>query len=331
MPQNCLSQQIDNSIVRISIVIPCFNEAEAIIELTKQLENSFLSTDQHRKYLFVLVDDGSMDCTWPRIKEFCHVKNSRVLGIKLSRNFGHQKALLAGLDYAVKFSDYILTMDADLQHPIHAGLAMLDLAISEKYNVVLGEREKDPHSSFFKRSTSKSFYKLLNFLGAEITPNVSDFRVMDRQSTVALVNHGDTMFFTRGIISLIGFKQTVFPYQVAKRFAGESKYSIKKMLKFASEGITSLSIAPLRLTFLASMIIFIICGASLVYTLSAWLSGNVVSGWTSIMLSLYLLFGFNFLLIGILGEYVGKIYFQSLRRPRYVIQEISDNHRLPGN
>ena len=331
MPQNRVNPQGSNSIVRVSVVIPCFNEAETINELAKQLENSFLATDKHRKYLFILVDDGSIDCTWLRINDFCHLKNSRMLGIKLSRNFGHQKALLAGLDYAVKCSDYILTMDADLQHPIHAGLAMLELAISEKYNVVLGEREKDPHSSFFKRSTSKSFYKLLNFLGAEIAPNVSDFRVMDRQSTVALVNHGDTMFFTRGIISLIGFKQTVFPYQVAKRFAGESKYSIKKMLKFASEGITSLSLAPLRLTFLASMVIFIICGASLIYTLSAWLSGNVVSGWTSIMLSLYILFGFNFLLIGILGEYVGKIYFQSLRRPRYIIQEISENHQFSDN
>jgi glycosyltransferase involved in cell wall biosynthesis len=331
MPQNCSNPQGSNSIVRVSIVIPCYNEAEAINELAKQLDNSFLSTDKQRKYLFILVDDGSIDCTWLRIKDFCHVKNSRVLGIKLSRNFGHQKALLAGLDYAVKCSDYILTMDADLQHPIHAGLSMLDLAISEKFNIVLGEREKDPHSSFFKRSTSKSFYKLLNFLGAEIAPNVSDFRVMDRQSTVALVNHGDAMFFTRGIISLIGFKQAVFPYQVARRFAGKSKYSIKKMLKFASEGVISLSIAPLRLTFLASMIIFVICGASFVYTISAWLSGNAVSGWTSIMLSLYILFGFNFLLIGILGEYVGKIYFQSLRRPRYVIQEILEKDRSSDN
>ena len=217
-------------------------------------------------------------------------------------------------------------MDADLQHPIHTGLEMLDLAIAENFNIVLGERKVDAHSSVFKRSTSKSFYKLLNLLGAEIAPNVSDFRVMDQQSTAVLVDHGDATFFTRGIISLIGFKQAIYPYTVARRFAGESKYSIKKMLKFASEGILSLSIAPLRLTFIASVILFLICSVVLIYILKAFLVGDVVSGWTSIILSMYVLFGFNFLLIGILGEYIGKIYFQSLRRPRYIIQEIASKN-----
>lgn len=318
-----------NKLIRtISIVIPCFNESESINELTKQLELGFPSTDKERSYLFILVDDGSSDSTWASIQKYCKQEQSRGLGIKLSRNFGHQKALLAGLEYAIKYSDYILTMDADLQHPIKAGLKMLDIAINNGYNIVLGERQKDPHSSIFKRSTSKSFYKVLNFLGAEIAPNVSDFRVMDKQSTAALVDHGDTMFFTRGIISLIGFRQAIYPYKVAKRFAGKSKYSTKKMLKFASEGVTSLSVAPLRFTFIASMVIFAICGAVLVYVLRSWLVGDAVSGWTSIIFSLYILFGFNFLLIGILGEYVGKIYFQSLHRPRYVIQEILDEGRL---
>lgn len=313
---------------KISIVIPCFNESESIDELTQQLELGFSSSDKERNYLFILVDDGSTDSTWLCIQKYCNETQSRGVGIKLSRNFGHQKALLAGLEYAVKCSDYILTMDADLQHPIKAGLNMLELAINQSYNIVLGERQKDPHSSIFKRSTSKSFYKVLNFLGAEIAPNVSDFRVMDKQSTAALIDHGDTMFFTRGIISLIGFKQAVYPYKVAKRFAGESKYSVKKMLKFASEGITSLSVAPLRFTFIASMIIFSICGAVLIYVLRSWLAGDVVSGWTSIILSLYILFGFNFMLIGILGEYVGKIYFQSLRRPRYLVQEITNKNHI---
>ena len=315
------------STIAISIVIPCFNESESINELTKQLEDKFSSSDEHRQYKFILVDDGSSDGTWASIERYCKSENSRGLGIKLSKNFGHQKALLAGLEYAVSFSDFILTMDADLQHPIETGLKMLNLAITEDYNIVLGERKNDTHSSIFKRSTSKSFYRFINFLGAEIAPNVSDFRVMDQQSTAALIDHGDAVFFTRGIISLIGFKQTTYPYTVAQRYAGQSKYSFKKMLKFASEGILSLSIAPLRVTFIASIILFAICIIVLAYILESFLTGNTVSGWTSIILSLYILFGFNFLLIGILGEYIGKIYFQSLRRPRYIIQKIEEKRK----
>ena len=318
--------QLEEPVIKISVVIPCFNESESINELIKQLEIGFVRGDTQRRYRFILVDDGSTDTTWACIEKYCRAKKSRGIGLKLSKNFGHQKALLAGLEYAVKSSDYILTMDADLQHPIHTGLEMLDLAIAENFNIVLGERKVDAHSSVFKRSTSKSFYKLLNLLGAEIAPNVSDFRVMDQQSTAVLVDHGDATFFTRGIISLIGFKQAIYPYTVARRFAGESKYSIKKMLKFASEGILSLSIAPLRLTFIASVILFLICSVVLIYIVKAFLVGDVVSGWTSIILSMYVLFGFNFLLIGILGEYIGKIYFQSLRRPRYIIQEIASKN-----
>ena len=308
---------------KVAVVIPCFNEAESIDELFKQLDSNFLVEDPQCTYSFILVDDGSVDETWYKISKFSNNQNSRVYGLKLSRNFGHQKALLAGLEYALKSADFIITMDADLQHPIKDARKMLLLAINRRYNIVLGQRKLDEYSSFFKKSTSKSFYKLMNYFGVDIVPNVSDFRVMDKASTEALIDHGDTTFFTRGIISLIGFSQYIYAYNVEKRFAGESKYSTRKMIKFASEGITSLSISPLRLTFLASLVMFGICGAVLIYVIGSWFSGNIASGWSSIILSIYILFGFNFLLIGILGEYIGKIYQQSLRRPRYIIQEMS--------
>lgn len=310
----------------IAIVIPCYNESESLEELILQLKDKFQADSLQRtcSYRFVLVDDGSTDTTWQQIQAHCNLPGSPISGIKLSRNFGHQKALLAGLEYAVSFCDYVITMDADLQHPIEAAKEMLEMAIKNNHNIVLGQRYKDQHSTLFKRSTSRLFYKLMNSIGAELTPDVSDFRVMDKQSASALVSHGDNIFFTRGIISLIGFNQAIYQYKVAKRFAGTSKYSLKKMLKFASEGITSLSISPLRLNFIVSLILFAICGLVLIYSIRSWLMGTVVSGWTSIIVSIYVLFGINFLLIGILGEYVGKIYFQSLKRPRYIIQKLEN-------
>lgn len=311
---------IRNSVC-IAIVIPCFNESESITELIKQLDETFESHNPTRSYKFLLVDDGSNDTTWEYIVH-ASLRNSRVSGLRLSKNFGHQKALLAGLEYSVEFGDFIISMDADLQHPVSIAMEMLNQAINCDYNIVLGRRVQDKHSSIFKRSTSKLFYRILNSLGAEIAPDVSDFRVMDKQSASALVRHGDNTLFTRGIVSLIGFKQMIYPYRVAERFAGSSKYTKRKMFKFASEGIISLSVAPLRLTFVLSIFLLLVCLIVLLYIIVSWSMGLTVPGWTSISLSIYALFSVNFLLIGLQGEYLGKTYFQTLGRPRYIIQEV---------
>lgn len=311
------------SALNIAIIIPCYNESESIGELIKQLNNQFKDIPNHFSYHFLLVNDGSTDDTWKLIEFFSSQSKSRVSGICLSRNFGHQKALLAGLEYASEFADYTICMDADLQHPISAAKEMLDIAINNEKNIVLGQRSADQHSTQFKRITSKLFYKTLNFLGAEISPNVSDFRVMDKQSTLAMIDHGDNTFFSRGIISLIGFNQQIYEYKVAQRYAGYSKYSLRKMLKFAVEGLTSLSTAPLRISFLSSIVLFFLCLALIAYVLNAWRTGSSVPGWTSMLFSIYILFGINFIIIGIQGLYVGKIYLQTLNRPRYIVQKVT--------
>lgn len=312
-----------SNLIHVAVIVPCYNESESINELIKQLEETFGSHDPTRSYKFLLIDDGSNDNTWETIVS-SSLKNSRISGLRLSRNFGHQKALLAGLEYSLKFGDFIVSMDADLQHPVHIAMEMLNQAINNNYNIVLGKRIQDKHSSAFKRSTSKNFYRILNFLGAEIAPDVSDFRVMDKQAVSALVRHGDNTLFTRGIISLIGFNQLIYPYRTAERFAGSSKYTKRKMFKFASEGIVSLSVAPLRLTFVLSIFLLLACLVVLLYIIVSWRMGLTVPGWTSLLLSIYALFSVNFLLIGLQGEYLGKTYFQTLGRPRYIIQEISN-------
>jgi polyisoprenyl-phosphate glycosyltransferase len=196
------------SALNIAIIIPCYNESESIGELIRQLNIQFNDVPNHFSYHFLLVNDGSTDKTWKLIEYHSSQNKSRVSGICLSRNFGHQKALLAGIEYASKFADYTICMDADLQHPIAVAKEMLDVAINNEKNIVLGQRNVDQHSTLFKRVTSKSFYKTLNLLGAEISPNVSDFRVMDKQSTLAMIDHGDNTFFSRGIISLNWIQST---------------------------------------------------------------------------------------------------------------------------
>jgi len=308
----------------ITFVIPCFNEGTTLTEIAKQLNNTFIDVNGSQLFKFLFIDDGSSDDTWNIIEEL-KKHNQRIAGIRLSRNFGHQKALLAGLEYATRFSTYILSMDCDLQHPVSAAKELVELATTQGYDIVSGQRLKDEQNSLFKRSTSRLFYKTLNLMGAEIAPNVSDFRIMSQRAAQALISHGDAAFFTRGVISLIGFKQAVIPYRQAARFAGSTKYSTRKMLRLASEGITSLSIAPLRLTFAISVILILACIAMLIRITIVWLAGEAVEGWASILFSIYALFGINFLLIGLQGEYVGKTYFQTLKRPRYIVQEILDN------
>ncbi|MFT5294381.1 MAG: glycosyltransferase involved in cell wall biosynthesis [Colwellia sp.] len=315
-----------NKPVQLSIVIPCYNEEEVLPETVTQmtaLVNEMIEEELVSENSAVwFVDDGSKDKTWQMIEEYSH-SNSKVKGIKLSRNKGHQNALLAGLETAD--GDLLVSIDADLQDDI----TVIRDMVKEYYNghdVVYGVRKVRTTDTVFKRTTAQGFYTLIQKLGVDVIYNHADFRLMSRRAIEALKEHKEVNLFLRGMIPLIGFSSTNVEYTRTERFAGESKYPLKKMLALAVDGITSFSAYPLRLIaglgftiFLFS--IFISCWVfyTLVFTDSA------IPGWASSVLPMYLLGGIQLLSIGVVGEYVGKIYMESKQRPRYVIEKVLAN------
>jgi len=305
---------------QIAIVIPCFNEA-GNIPLVNQALNSLFEMQSEFYVTILFVDDGSVDDTWPQIASACSQNRLKTAGLRLSRNFGHQKALLAGIESAVLHATHILTMDADLQHPVQTSMQLINKALGDSNDIVIAQRRPGSKETIFKKTTSRVFYSFLNYIGAEITPNASDFRIMSSRAAKALISHQEAAFFQRGLVSSIGFKQSVVFYDQQKRVCGKSKYSLTKMIRLASDAITSLSVAPLRLAFIASLLSFIACILMSVFILTSWLSGDVVQGWASILFTIYILFALNFLLLGLLGEYLGKTYKQTLQRPRYIVQD----------
>jgi glycosyltransferase involved in cell wall biosynthesis len=315
-----------NKPVQLSIVIPCYNEEEVLPETVTQmtaLVNEMIEEELVSENSAVwFVDDGSKDKTWQMIEEYSH-SNSKVKGIKLSRNKGHQNALLAGLETAD--GDLLVSIDADLQDDI----TVIRDMVKEYYNghdVVYGVRKVRTTDTVFKRTTAQGFYTLIQKLGVDVIYNHADFRLMSRRAIEALKEHKEVNLFLRGMIPLIGFSSTNVEYTRTERFAGKSKYPLKKMLALAVDGITSFSAYPLRLIaglgftiFLFS--IFISCWVfyTLVFTDSA------IPGWASSVLPMYLLGGIQLLSIGVVGEYVGKIYMESKQRPRYVIEKVLAN------
>lgn len=304
----------------VAIVIPCFNEEAGLAMLIAQLDSNLSLIQSRFVYTYVLVDDGSCDMTWDQIKALA-LQSDHISGLRLSRNFGHQKALLAGIEFALEFSDYILSMDADLQHPPQTAVAMLNLAVDEHYDVVSGQRDLQSNHGLFKDISSKAYYRIMRLMGTAVVPQVSDFRVMSKRAAEALISHGDAAFFHRGLVSRIGFNQTFVAYHAAERFAGSSKYSIKKMLRLASEGISTSSIAPLRLAFVLSVALLLACLLMIIYIFIIWIGGHALPGWASTTIPIYALFGMNFLILGVLGEYIGKAYIQTLGRPRYILRD----------
>lgn len=310
---------------RIALVIPCYNEEGSIEALLEEICRCFKSDTNLPNCDIVLIDDGSKDGTWNAIKSATKRFN-QVSALRLSRNFGHQKALLAGLEFSVQFADYIVTMDGDLQHPPSIAKQMVEKGIRDNLDIISAQRSSVAEVSWFKDLSSRAFYHVLRAIGVEITPNASDFRLLSKKAATAMIDHGDVAFFPRGIVSLIGFEQAIIPYQVGKRYAGTSKYTLFKMLKLASEGISALSVAPLRVAFGISVCLLALCIGMATYIVAVWLQGSAVPGWASIALPLYALFGINFLILGLLGEYIGKAYIQTLGRPRYILRDslISD-------
>lgn len=303
------------------VVIPCYNEEEVLDETAKQIDKKLKSLIKankiSKKSKVMFVNDGSKDKTWEKILNL-HEKNSLFTGICLSRNKGHQNALLAGLLTAKNYADVVISMDADLQDDINAIDEMIDKYLAD-CDVVYGVRSSRKKDSWFKRFTAETFYKIMKFLGVNIVFNHADYRLTSKRVLEALDGYEEVNLFLRGIFPLIGYTSDVVYYERNKRFAGESKYPLKKMLHFAWDGITSFSVKPIRLILNLGILIFIISLLVTIYCIVVKLVGYTVDGWTFLACSIWLVGGVQMLSLGIVGEYIGKIYSESKKRPRYHI------------
>ncbi len=306
---------------KLMVVIPCYNEEAVLPETSRRLTQKMKALmdaglcDADSRVL--LVDDGSKDTTWSLITKL-HKENPLFEGLKLSRNRGHQNALLAGLMTARKHCDFSISMDADLQDDMDA----MDRFIAEYKDgcdVVYGVRNQRKTDTFFKRTSALAFYKLMKNLGVDITYNHADYRLMSRRALDALSQFREVNLFLRGLAPLVGYQSGYVYYDRSERFAGESKYPLKKMLAFAVDGITSFSVKPLRLITTLGVVIFLISLLMLLYTLITFIVGRTVTGWTSTVASIWLIGGIQLLSLGVIGEYIGKIYNESKHRPRFII------------
>lgn len=308
--------------MKLMMVIPCFNEELVLHETTRQLTQvleGLQAEKQMDEWSIVYIDDGSKDSTWSIIG-LLHNRDMRIHGLKLAHNVGHQNALWAGYEYAVDKADAIISMDADLQHDINSISDML-VQYHAGFEVVYGVRNDRATDGWFKKQTALGFYRLMKSLGVDIIINHADYRLLSQRALKALVSYPERNIFIRGIVRTLGFKETEVHFDVKDRIAGESKYTLRKMLSFAIDGITSFSVQPLRL--IASMGVLIvtlsICAA--IYVLVSFLLGRLTPGWSSLLLSIWFIGGVQLLSIGILGEYVGKIYKETKHRPRYFIED----------
>ena len=307
----------------VYFVIPCYNEQEVLGETSKRLNEKMEQLISQNKVAddskIVFVDDGSRDKTYQIISEL-HNQNPRFCGVKLSRNQGHQNALLAGLMQVKDLCDAAISLDADLQDDINAIDQFVD-RFNEGYDIVYGVRSSRKKDTAFKRITAQGFYKLMLFFGVEVIYNHADYRLMSQRALNALSNFNEVNLFLRGIVPLVGYKSTQVSYERGERFAGESKYPLKKMLHFAVDGITSFSVKPIRMVFSLGVVILFVSILVLIYSLIRWLTGNTVAGWTTIVASIWALGSLQLLSLGIVGEYIGKIYKEVKARPRFIIEE----------
>lgn len=308
------------------MVIPCYNEEEVLEETAKRLKEKYktlISSKAIAKESKVMfVNDGSKDKTWQIIEDLC-AKDKMYAGVKLSRNKGHQNALLAGLMTAKEKADIVISMDADLQDDIN----VIDEMVKQSdlgYDIVYGVRSSRKKDSFFKRTTAQGFYKMMKMLGVDIIYNHADCRLMSKRSLNALEQYHEVNLFLRGIVPELGFSSTIVYYERNKRFAGESKYPLKKMLAFAFDGVTSFSMRPLRMILSMGVIILVISIAIMIYSLVVKILGHTVAGWAFLAISIWFIGGLQMISIGLIGEYIGKIYKETKARPRYIIEKVID-------
>ena len=311
------------------IVVPCYNEEEVLSEtiklLTKKVDKLIKDNKINKNSKLLFVNDGSKDNTWKIIKDNSKT-NKLVTGISLSRNRGHQNALLAGLLKAKNHADIIISMEADLQDDINAIDEMLK-KYQEGNEIVYGVRKSRKKDSLFKKTTALLFYKLMKFLGVECIYNHADYRLTSRKVLNALEEYDETNLFLRGIIPTIGYKSDIVYYDRGERYAGKTKYPLKKMISFAVEGITSFSIKPLTMICHIGIMILIISIIIMIYSIVRKVTGNTVTGWTFLSISIWFIGGLQMTSIGIIGEYIGKIYYETKKRPRYIISEnLLDNN-----
>lgn len=305
------------------LAIPCYNEEEVLKDTTikllkkyKQLMSEKKISDKSR---IVYIDDGSKDRTWEIITEL-HKVNPFISGLKMSRNRGHQNALLGGLMTLKDYADVVISIDADLQDDINAIDKMID-KYNEGCDIVYGVRKKRDTDSFFKRFTAESFYKILGTMGAEVVFNHADFRLMSKRSLEAFSDFKEVNLFLRGMVPMLGFKTGIVEYDRFERTAGESKYPLAKMISLAWQGVTSLSVKPIRMIMWLGIFIFVVAVLFGIYSLFSYFFGFTVSGWTSTFISIWALGGLQLFAIGVIGEYLGKIYLETKQRPRFIVEE----------
>ncbi len=306
----------------LAVIVPCYNEEEALphtatklIEVLKDLISENLVRGD--SYL-LFVDDGSTDSTWEFLRSLKKREGERIRAIKLSRNFGHQSALLCGLLEAEY--DIAVTIDADLQDPPEVIVEMVR-KFHEGYRVVYGVRKDRSVDSPLKRFSAEAFYWLMEKLGTRVIRNHADYRLISKEVTDVLRKMEEVNLFLRGMIPYTGFPWTVVEYERKRRVAGETKYPLRKMISFAWEGITSFSTVPLRIITVTGFVIFIISLIMTIWAVAVKLSGKSIAGWLSVVLPMYILGGLNLFFLGILGEYIGKIYMETKKRPRYIVEE----------
>ena len=308
---------------KLYIVIPCYNEEEVLGETKKELKKKMgdliqkKQIDKHSKVIFV--NDGSKDKTWDLIQKF-YQEDKLFGGINLSRNRGHQNALLAGLLTVKDDADIVISMDADLQDDIDAIDEMIEKR-KEGADIVYGVRNSRKKDSFFKRTTAQGFYHVMKMLGVDVVYNHADYRLTSKRVLNSLEDYKEVNLFLRGIFPLIGFKSDIVYYERKERFAGKSKYPLKKMLNFAWDGITSFSVKPIRLVLNVGIVILVLSLLMILYSIIQKALGNTVDGWTFIVCSLWLLGGIQMLSLGVIGEYIGKIYSETKARPRYLVSD----------
>ena len=314
---------------RLMIVVPCFNEQEVLYDTAKQLteviENLIRKGKITKNSGILFVNDGSRDKTWELIAK-ANKTNKYVYGLNLAANVGHQNALLAGLNTVKDICDIAISIDADLQDDINVIEQMVD-KYYEGAEIVYGVRNDRKSDSFFKRFTAQAFYKFMSLMGVDTVYNHADFRLMSQPALNELSNYGERNLFLRGIVPQIGYKTDFVYYARKPRTAGESKYSLKKMLSFALDGITSFSIKPIKLVAALGAVIILCTVVAFIYTLISYFSGDTAAGWSSLMISIWFLGGVQLFSIGIVGQYVGKTYIETKQRPRYNIKEFLDNEK----
>ena len=311
------------------IVVPCYNEEEVLPETSRRLREKLEALmaagkiSEQSRVLFV--NDGSKDRTWELIASL-HGECPLFCGVDLSRNRGHQNALLAGLMTAKDRCDMAISMDADLQDDIDA----VDAMVEQYYagcDIVYGVRSSRKKDTFFKRFTAEGFYRLMNSMGAETVFNHADYRLMSRRALEGLAEFKEVNLFLRGIVPMIGYRTGTVEYERGERFAGESKYPLKKMLSFAMEGITSLSVKPIRMITGLGFLVFLVSIAMLIYSIVRWAMGETILGWASLICSVWAIGGLILLSLGVIGEYIGKVYLETKERPRFLIREVlEDKH-----